>query len=289
MSQPGRVVVSHGRHYTVADDAGHLWRATTRGKKSGVVCGDSVEITPQDDENAVIERILPRNNLFYRSDAFKSKLIAANLDQIVIVVAPVPSFYPEFIDRCLIAAEAAGTASLIVYNKADLAAEAEAAWPRLAPYADLGYPIIRLSARQDISPLQPYLADKNSLFIGQSGMGKSSLLNALIPEAQAPTRDISAALDSGRHTTTHSQLYRLPLGGSIIDSPGMQEFGLGHLTLQEVQRAFIEFRPYLGQCRFHNCRHDKEPGCAILQAVQDGKIQSARLSTYHKLLKTYPV
>lgn len=289
MSQPGRVVVSHGRHYTVADDAGHLWRATTRGKKSGVVCGDSVEITPQDDQNAVIERILPRSNLFYRSDAFKSKLIAANLDQIVIVVAPVPSFYPEFIDRCLIAAEAADTASLIVYNKADLVAEAEAAWPRLAPYADLGYPIVRLSARQDISSLQPYLADKNSLFIGQSGMGKSSLLNALIPEAQAATRDISAALDSGRHTTTHSQLYRLPQGGSIIDSPGMQEFGLGHLTLQEVQRAFIEFRPYLGQCRFHNCRHDKEPGCAILQAVQDGKIQPPRLSTYHKLLKTYPV
>ncbi len=289
MSQSGRVVVSHGRHYSVADASGHQWRATTRGKKSGVVCGDEVEITPQDDENAVIERILPRHNLFYRSDAFKSKLIAANLDQIVIVVAPVPSFYPEFIDRCLIAAEAADTSSLIVYNKADLSAEAEAAWPRLAPYAELGYEILRLSARQDSGPLLPYLANKNSLFIGQSGMGKSSLLNAIIPAARAATRDISAALDSGRHTTTHSELYLLPHGGSIIDSPGMQEFGLGHLSLQEIQRAFVEFRPYLGQCRFHNCRHDKEPGCAILQAAADGKIHPGRLATYRKLLKTYPV
>lgn len=281
----GLVVASHGRHHAVDDEEGRRWRATTRGKKTGVVCGDRVDISPQDDQNAVIESILPRDNLFYRSDAFKSKLIAANVDQIVIVVAPIPSFYNEFVDRCLIAAEAAGATSLIVYNKADLVAECAAAWPRLAPYAELGYRIIRVSAHTDASLLKTELAGKTSLFIGQSGMGKSSLLNALIPTAQAATREVSAALDSGRHTTTHSQLYALPGGGSIIDSPGMQEFGLRHFTLAEIQRAFVEFRPYLGSCRFHNCRHDCEPGCAILNAVQEGKISPARLGSYHKLLK----
>ena len=149
----------------------------------------------------------------------------------------------------------------------------------------MGYPLITLSAKQDISPLRPYLQGETSVLVGQSGMGKSSIINALLPAAQAHTREISQALNSGKHTTTHARLYHLDDDSHIIDSPGLQEFGLAHVNEMDIAYAFIEFRPYLGHCRFSNCRHLVEPGCAVLEAVIAGKIDRRRLGTFHKLVR----
>ena len=148
----------------------------------------------------------------------------------------------------------------------------------------LGYPVQALSAKQDASQLRSWLHGQTSVLVGQSGMGKSTLVNALLPEANSRTQEISAVLDSGKHTTTSARLYHLDSESSLIDSPGLQEFGLNHLTADEMEHAFIEFRPYLGKCRFNNCRHRKEPDCAILNAVRDGKISQIRLESYQKLL-----
>jgi ribosome biogenesis GTPase len=284
----GRIVASFGRRYEVelADD-GALLECVTRGKKGGVACGDQVLVVPTSAGQAVIQEILPQKSLLYRSDAFKSKLIAANVSQILVVVAAVPSFYEDLVNRCLIAAETAGIRAVIVLNKADMVEESKAAVQQLALYHDLGYTMLALSAKQDVSPLLPYLQGQVSVLVGQSGMGKSSLINALVPEASAATREVSEALDSGRHTTTYARLYHLNTDSHIIDSPGLQEFGLAHLKPEEIDHAFIEFRPYLGKCRFNNCRHISEPGCAVLEAVSEGKISPRRLAVYQKMVGTH--
>ena len=169
-------------------------------------------------------------------------------------------------------------------NKCDLADKLPAARQRLATLAGLGYPILELSALNHAEDLRPWLAGKTSVLVGQSGMGKSTLVNALIPEANAATREISQALDSGKHTTTHATLYHLDGNSDLIDSPGLQEFGLGHLDRQEIEIAFREFRPYLGQCRFRDCRHDREPGCALRAAVEAGTIDPGRFASYHRIV-----
>jgi ribosome biogenesis GTPase len=233
----------------------------------------------------VVEAIDPRSALLYRSDQFRQKLIAANVTQIVIVLAVVPSFYEELLNRCIAAAENQRLSLVIALNKFDLAGESTAAMDRLSLYSGLGYRVIPLSAKHDISPLRPVLSGQVSVLIGQSGMGKSTIINALIPGAGATTAEISAALDSGRHTTTHARLYHLDENCALIDSPGMQEFGLHHLTQQDIADAFLEFRPLLGHCRFHNCRHLVEPGCAIAQSEADGKIDMRRLDAYRKLVR----
>ena len=151
-------------------------------------------------------------------------------------------------------------------------------------YEQLGYSLLSLSAKQDVTPLLPWLKGQTSVLVGQSGMGKSTLVNALLPEALARTREISSALDSGKHTTTSARLYHLDAKSSLIDSPGLQEFGLAHLTSDQIEYAFVEFRPFLGKCRFNNCRHLKEQDCAILNAVNAGKINGIRLNSYQKLL-----
>jgi ribosome biogenesis GTPase len=235
------------------------------------------------DNEGVVEDILPRSSLLYRSNEYRKKLLAANVTQIIIVIAAEPSFYEDLVNRCLIAAEAAGIQALILLNKSDLP-ETSAALKRLELYQSLGYPVQALSAKQDASQLRSWLQGQTSVLVGQSGMGKSTLVNALLPEAKSRTQEISAVLDSGKHTTTSARLYHLDSASSLIDSPGLQEFGLNHLTSDEMEHAFIEFRPYLGKCRFNNCRHHKEPDCAILNAVRDGKISQIRLESYQKLL-----
>ena len=169
-------------------------------------------------------------------------------------------------------------------NKTDLA-ETGALLERLAGLEALGYPVIPLSAKQDAGPLRTWLAGKTSILVGASGVGKSTLINALVPEAAVASREVSESLDTGKHTTTHTRLYPLPEGGSLIDSPGMQEFGLGHLDLAALQHAFPEFRPLAGRCRFHNCRHLQEPNCAVLAAVEAGEIPKTRWQSYRKLLQ----
>ncbi len=203
----GRIVAAFGRQYLVrlADES--LLPCLTRGKKSDVVCGDKVEVMRSGDNQGVIERILPRTSLLHRSDAYRSKLIAANVSQIVIVVAAEPSFSDEVVTRCLIAAFDQRLSVLIVLNKCDLPEAAAAARLQLEPYRAIGYRVLELSALQDVSSLLPLLLGHTSVLVGQSGMGKSTLINALLPDAMAATREISTVLDSGKHTTTHAKLY----------------------------------------------------------------------------------
>jgi len=278
----GRVVAAHGRHYLV-DDGDTVTECVTRGKKGGVACGDRVRFSLTHPGSGVIEAIEPRFNLLYRSDEFRSKLIAANVDQVLVVVAAVPLFREELLIRCLVACEAADIPAHIVLNKTDLT-ETAALADYLMAYEALGYAVIKVTALGDLGSLEADLKDKTSVLVGASGMGKSSLLNRLVPEANATVGEISLALDAGRHTTTHARLYPLAQGGALIDSPGMQEFGLKHLNQHELMAAFPEIRSRLGQCRFHNCRHLKEPGCAVLAAA-GGDILPSRLRAYHALLK----
>lgn len=252
-----------------------------RGRHLQVVCGDRVEMRPAGD-GGVIERVLPRATLLYRADAFRAKAIAANATQLAVVVAARPSFSPELVQRCLLAAEDQGMASLIILNKADLP-ETDAAQARLAPLARIGYRVVTLSAQSDATPLRPYLQGHVTLLIGQSGMGKSTLVNAICPDAEVATGDYSEALDSGRHTTTHTRLHRLDDATALIDSPGLQEFALQHLDDEALAHAFVEFRPYLGECRFRDCRHSGEPGCRIEEAAAAGDINPARLKLYRNL------
>lgn len=278
----GRIVASFGRRYLAELADGTVLDCVTRGKKSALACGDHVSINPTSLGEGVIEETAPRTTLLYRSDANREKLIAANTTQILVVVAAAPGFHEDLINRCLAAAEHGGMAALIVLNKCDLA-ETAAALSALEPYRRIGYGVLELSAKRDISPLIPCLANHTSVLVGQSGMGKSTIINRLLPAAGARTAELSAALGSGRHTTTHARLYHLDAGSHIIDSPGLQEFGLHHLTLDDTARAFREFRPWLGQCRFRDCRHLAEPGCAIAAACEAGDIAAQRLATYRKL------
>ncbi len=284
--QQGLIVAAHGRHYLAQAD-GQLWQCVTRGKKSDVATGDRVRFRPTSADQGVIEEILPRATLLYRSDQFKSKLLASNLTQLLIVVATEPSFSDDLVSRALVAAEAAGIRPRLVLNKIDLIDQRDAARARVALYEGLGYPVHEVSARaepaQAVATLQPLLQGESTILIGQSGMGKSSLVNLLVPDADIAVREISQRLDSGKHTTTFTRLYAIDEATSVIDSPGFQEFGLYHLSEGMLERAFPEFKPHLGGCRFYNCHHVAEPGCAILQAVANEQIDAGRHQLYLQL------
>jgi ribosome biogenesis GTPase len=289
----GTIVAAHGRHY-LADVEGEFLQCVTRGKKTNVAVGDIVHLKRTSNDQAVIEKIAERRTLLYRSDQYKSKLLAANITRLFIVVATEPSFADDLVSRALVACEAAGVEAHLILNKIDVLDPLARARERAGLYASLGYPLHEVSAKADpegtVATLMPLLAGQSSIFIGQSGMGKSSLINLLVPDADIAVREISEALDTGKHTTTFTRLYRLPKsedgsgGGQIIDSPGFQEFGLYHLTEGMLERAFVEFKPFLGGCKYYNCRHLAEPQCAILEAVKDGKIARIRHELYAQLL-----
>jgi ribosome biogenesis GTPase len=290
----GTIVAAHGRHY-LADVGGaqspEFLQCVTRGKKTNVAVGDIVHLKRTSNDQAVIEKIAERTTLLYRSDQYKSKLLAANITRLFIVVATEPGFADDLVSRSLVACEAAGVEAHLILNKVDVTEPLARARERAGLYANLGYPLHEVSARTDpegaVATLMPLLDGQSSIFIGQSGMGKSSLINLLVPDADIAVREISAALDTGKHTTTFTRLYRLPgasSGSNIIDSPGFQEFGLYHLTEGMLERAFVEFKPYLGGCKYYNCRHLAEPQCAVLGAVADGKIAKIRHELYAQLL-----
>lgn len=284
MKLEGTIVAAHGRQYRVELASGEILPCFPRGKKSEVACGDQVEVQRSGDDQGVIDSVAPRSTLLYRSNAFRQKLIAANVTQIIVVVATEPSFSDELITRCLVAAESQDMQALIVLNKCDLSERLADSLAALAVFEKLGYPLIRLCAHTDTDSLRPYLSGQTSVFVGQSGMGKSTLTNALVPAAKAATREISEALDSGKHTTTHATLYRLDADSTLIDSPGLQEFGLHHLSAATVEHGFPEFRPLLGKCRFRNCQHDREPDCAVQAAVACGDIDKRRFAAYRSLM-----
>ena len=284
------IIAAHGRHY-LAEADGRKLQCVTRGKKTNVAVGDIVQITTTSNDQGVIDKIEERSTLLYRSDQYKSKLLAANLTQLFIVVATEPGFADDLVSRSLVAAEAAGIKAHLILNKTDVAAALPRTRERVAAYGALGYPVHEVSAtarpEEAVALLQPLMAGQSSILIGQSGMGKSSLINLLVPDADIAVREISAALDTGKHTTTFTRLYQLPAlgaGTAIIDSPGFQEFGLYHLTEGMLERAFVEFAPYLGHCKFYNCRHLIEPQCAVLAAVAEGKIARMRHTLYGQLL-----
>lgn len=281
MSHPGLIVAAYGKRYNVELPDGRILSCVTRGKKVDNAAGDRVTVTLTANNEGVIEKTAERTTLLYRSNAYKSKVLAANVTQILIVLATQPSFYEDLLNRCLVAAEAAGIRAVILLNKCDL--RNPQALQKLEQYAALGYLTLQLNARQSVEALKPLLAGHTSVLVGQSGMGKSTIINSLLPEARSKTQEISTTLDSGKHTTTATHLYHLDQDSAIIDSPGLQEFGLYHINETELEYAFVEFRPFIGHCKFNNCTHTHEPDCAILKAVQAGSIPPERLQIFQQI------
>lgn len=282
MTQTAQIITSYGRRYIIRTENGQTFDATTRKKRVDYACGDHVRIGLINAEQAVIEDYLPRQSLLYRQDAWKTKLIAANVSQLLIVTAAVPSPSEALLQRALLAAEAAGIKAVIVLNKADL--PETAAWrDKLKFYEGLGYRIIETRALENADSLKPLLQGHTNILLGQSGMGKSTLTNALLGNQTARVGDISTALDSGKHTTTHAQLYDLNEATQLIDSPGLQEFGLHHLEAAELLRYFPDLTHLAGQCRFHNCTHRAEPNCAVKAAAEAGEVSAARVEFLQRI------
>ncbi len=286
--QSGLVVAGHGRHCMVEASDGSRQLCVTRGKKGDLVVGDRVQWRPTGDAGGVVEDLLPRRNLLFRQDSFRSKSFAANIDQLLVLVAVDPAYAEAQLARALIAAESAGIAATVVLNKIDHPG-ADAARARLAPYRAMGVPVLELSLKHAADAaaqrLQPLLDGRATLVLGPSGMGKSTLINRMVPGAEAQVGEISTALQSGRHTTTSTRWYWLDAGrrSALIDSPGFQEFGLRQLAAADLAGLMPDLRPHLGGCRFHNCSHLHEPGCAVRAAVESGGIHPSRYRIYGEL------
>ena len=292
MTEPtvrGRVISAHGRHYSVELASGELRHCFPKGKRNEAAVGDWVQVQLQGEHEGQLAAIEPRRNILYRSDEWRSKQFAANVDQVLIVVAVKPTFSDDLLGRALTGAWAADIEPVFVLNKTDLTEGLAHARAKLKPYKDLGVDHIEVSALDGPSieqQLAPRLANKTSLLLGQSAMGKSTLLNALVPQAQATTQAHSVALDAGKHTTTTTRLYHLPgLNGDLIDSPGVQAFGLAHLSLQDIEHGFPEFTAHKEHCRFYNCSHRREPNCGVLAALERGDIDARRHALYLRLLE----
>jgi ribosome biogenesis GTPase len=282
----GRVVADFGREFLVEFADRRQVVCTRKGKRQDATCGDFVEVRLTGSAQGSIERIGTRRNLLYRSDQWREKIFAANVDQVVILLAPKPPFSEAFLNMSLVACEAAGLPVVIALNKADLPEHAESR-KALDPYEKIGYTVIAMSAKFDVAPLLPFLEKKITLLVGQSGMGKSKTVNALVLSDVARVGDLTASRDAGAHTTTFSRFYRLDRDTAIIDTPGFQSFGLFHLTEDQIGEAMREFRPYLGRCKFNDCSHRSEPGCEVIEASKRGEISRERLSFYQVLIEQH--
>lgn len=289
----GRVIGRFGKHADVENCTGEVSRCHIRRTVGSVVCGDNVLFHPGDDNDdgvsGVIEIVQDRHSVLTRPDFYDGiKPIAANIDQIIIVSAVLPALSTNIIDRYLIACEDIGIKPVIVLNKIELLDDEmrAATLKELNVYEALGYQVHVTSCKtqEGLDALNQLLDDKVSIFVGQSGVGKSSIINRVLPDAEELVGEVSDTSGLGQHTTTAAKLLHLPAGGDLIDSPGVREFGLWHLPVERVTWGFVEFRDYLGGCKFRDCKHLNDPGCIIRQAVESGDISAARFASYHKIL-----
>lgn len=281
------MIAAYGRHFLlhVAPDEPPL-KAVSRARRSDCVVGDQVRYSRLNSEQAVIESVLPRSNRVTRSDNFRTKTIAANIDLAGIVISGYPRFDEALLIRILIALEAEQIPSLLIATKQDLDIAREAMASRQDVYRSLGYPVVTtaaMTAPASLNGLAQQMRGKRTLLLGESGMGKSTLLNALVAGAEQQTAAISKALGSGRHTTTFTRAFALPEGGWLVDSPGFQTFEIAHLSRWQVVHAMPEYRPLLGQCRFNDCHHGIEPGCAIRSAAQAGSLDALRYKLFTEI------
>jgi len=283
----GLIVSAHGRHVVVEDGAGARILCHVRGKRSDAVVGDRVRWQRSGDEG-VVEDIVARTSLLYRQDEWKTKAFAANIDQLLVVVAAEPTFSESQLARALIAAADAGVPARVVLNKRDLPAFG-AARERLAPYAAMGTEIVEVALKPERddarSRLAPLLADRATLVLGPSGAGKSTLVNLMVPGARAQTAEISKALKTGRHTTTATEWHWIDdeRTSALIDSPGFQEFGLRHIDASRLAALMPDIAAHATACRFYNCTHLHEPGCGVLDALERGEIAPSRHRIYTEI------
>ncbi|RAW92649.1 small ribosomal subunit biogenesis GTPase RsgA [Photorhabdus laumondii] len=295
--QEGLVISRFGQHADVEAEDGSIQRCNIRRTIRSLVTGDRVVWRPslqtQADVkvNGIVEAVHERTSVLTRPDYYDGiKPIAANIDQIVIVSAILPELSLNIIDRYLVACETLGIDPLIVLNKIDLLDEESRAWVNeiMSTYHNIGYRVLKLSSHtgEGMEELTKMLAGRITIFAGQSGVGKSSLLNTLLPEDEEEilVNQVSDVSGLGQHTTTASRLYHFPHGGDVIDSPGVREFGLWHLTSEQVTQGFVEFRDYLGGCKFRDCKHRDDPACALRKAVEDNEINQERFENYHRIL-----
>lgn len=284
----GLVVAGHGRHCLVETPEGQRVICHPRGKKSQSVVGDRVLWQPSQDEGT-IEKVQERRNLFYRQDEIRTKSFAANLDQVLILIAAEPEFSESQLSRALIAAEAEHITPVIVLNKSDLPNPFSLAWDRLAPYRAMGYTMLPISLKtgqtEQMQPVLALLEGKTTLVLGPSGAGKSTLINRLVPGAGVVTNEISQALNSGKHTTTSTTWYWVDRERetALIDSPGFQEFGLHHIEPMQLAAYMPDLRPHVARCRFYNCTHLHEPGCGVLAAAEMEESKGGISPRRHKI------
>ncbi|MEO5661492.1 MAG: ribosome small subunit-dependent GTPase A [Polaromonas sp.] len=293
-TQTGLVVAGFGRHVLVETESGQRLICHPRGKKSQVVVGDRIHWLPSQDEGT-IEKIEARSNLFYRQDEMRTKSFAANLDQVLILIAAEPEFSESQLTRALIAAEAEHIKPIIALNKSDLVEPFGRAWIKLAPYRTMGYQVLPLAIKPkaattiaddaQTAELMALLRGKKTLVLGPSGAGKSSLTNLLVPHAKVLTAEISQALNSGKHTTTSTTLYWVDEARTtaLIDSPGFQEFGLHHIEPMQLANYMPDFKAHAQDCKFYNCTHLHEPGCGVISEVKSPASASSISANRYRL------